>query len=86
MHNQTTATKLPARLIEQVDTVDNKIEFGDYPISLKIVSQVVNVIESQCRLAAALGMPNNAFTDSAFNLTLDCLGRKYLRIAHDMLF
>ena len=86
MYNQTTTCKFSFRLIHQINTVNNKIEFRYNSFLLKIVGQVFYIVISKSCFSATLCMPNNSFLNTIIQFTFNGFGRKQLRITHDVFF
>ena len=73
-------------LIKQIDTVHDEVELGDNAFLLEIGSEIMDVIERECGLSAALSVPNDPFANTSFYLAFDCFRCKYLRVPHDVFF
>ena len=85
MNGQATAGEFAMRLNQQVDPVDNKIELGDDLLFLEVIGQKADVVIGQRGFAAALRMPDNAFSDAVVEFVLNGFGGEQLRVTHDML-
>ena len=85
VHRQTATGKLPLRLYEQVETINNKVELGDDAAALEIVGQKVDVVIGQRGFSTALGMPDNPFANTGIQLLFNRPGGKDLRLTHHML-
>ena len=58
--------ELVAGLHEQVDAIDDEIEFRDGALFMKIGGQVVDVVVGQRSFTAALGVPDDALAEAGF--------------------
>ena len=85
VHRQAATGKLPLRLYEQIETINNEVELGNDTAALEIVGQKVDVVIGQRGFATALGMPDNPFANTGVQLFFNRLGGKELRVTHDVL-
>ena len=85
MDCKTATTELPTGLLEQINPIDDKIEFGDDSLIPEIVCKTMDIIKGQRRFPTALGMPDDALPNTGVEIADDRLCREDLREAHDML-
>ena len=84
MNVQATASEFLAGLFEQVDAIDDEVEFGYRALLAEIFGEVMDVVVGQRSLAASLGMPDDAFASALFDRRLDGLSGEDLGVAPTM--
>ena len=80
-----TGSKLFASLGQEIQTVNDEIEFRNFILPLEIVTQVTDIMECQRSFTAALGVPNYAVLCTLIQFLLNCQSSKELRVAHNVL-
>ena len=85
-HLETAIAQFFGRLLQQIQTVHNKVEFRDFVLLGVIVLEDFAQVERKRRLARALRMPHNAGCRTRCQFFTDNHGRKKLLVTHDVLF
>lgn len=85
-HLEATIAQFFGRLLQQIQTIYNKVEFGNLILLGVLVLEDFAQVERKCRLARTLRMPHNAGCRTRCQFFTDNHGRKKLLVTHDVLF
>ena len=84
-HHGASRAELVGCLVRKAEPVHDEEEACDLVFRLEVIAQVAREEERERRLAAPLGVPDDALPHPRVELLADPHGREELRIAHDVL-
>ena len=85
MHLESAVAKLSGGLYQQIQSVDDKVELRNDSLLLVVVGQVVDIVEGEGGLSAALSVPDDSPALVRLQMALYGFCREYLGVPHDML-